>query len=138
MPKRRQTRAGGGSRPSGQRPRGTSSGPPGSPNGRPTPAGIRYTPDASPTRQAVERFSARPVVFLQYVPRWLPMLVVLGLLISGFVVVGPVGAVALLLVGIFLGWLAYLGWPALSATGRVGRVIALTCMVVLVVWQARR
>jgi hypothetical protein len=66
------------------------------------------------------------------------MLVVLGLLISGFAVVGPVGAVALLLVGIFLGWLAYLGWPALSGTGRVGRVIALTCMVVLVVWQARR
>lgn len=145
MPKRRQTRAGGRSRPSGQRPRGASSGRPGSPNGRPgsrddrpTPADIRHTPGASKTRQAVERVSARPVVFLQQLPRWVPMLVALGLLISGFVVTGPAGAAALVLVAIFLGWLAYLGWPRLNASGRVLRVVALTCMVLLVIWQARR
>jgi hypothetical protein len=144
MPKRRQTRAGGRSRPSGQRPRGTSSGRPGSPNGhpgspndRPTPAGP-VTPGASGTRQAVERFSARPLVFLAQLPRWVPMLVALGLLITGFIVPGLIGAAALLLVAIFLGWLGYMSWPRINASGRVLRVVAMACMVILIVWVARR
>jgi hypothetical protein len=86
----------------------------------------------------VERFSARPLVFLHQLPRWVVLLVVLGLLISGFAVPGWIGAIALLLVGILLGWLAYLSWPSLNASGRVLRVIALGCMVAIVVWQARR
>ena len=145
MPKRRQTRAGGRSRPSGQRPRGASSGRPGSPNGRPgasdgrpTPAGIPYTPDASPTRQAVERFSARPLFFLVHLPKWVPMVVALGLLITGFIVPGLIGAAALVLVAIFLGWLAYMSWPRINTSGRIMRVVAMACMVVLIVWQARR
>jgi hypothetical protein len=145
MPKRRQTRAGGRprsggqrSRPGGQRPRGTASGRHGTPGGRPVPAAGFGTPGASETRRAVERFSARALVFLQQLPRWVLLLVVLGLMITGFFVHGVIGAVALLLVGIFLGWLAYLSWPSLNASGRVLRVIALACMLVIVVWQARR
>ncbi len=138
MPKRRQTRAGGRSRPSGQRRGGAGSGRPGTPAGRTVPAAVPGTPGASETRQAVERFSARPIVFLQHLPRWMLLLTVLGLLISGFFVPGVIGAVALLLVAIFLGWLAYLSWPRINLSGRVLRVIALCCMVVLVVWQARR
>ena len=143
MPKRRQTRAGGRSRSGGQRPRGTSAGRPGSPGGRPAPADRPAparpgTPGASGTRQAVERFSARPLVFLHQMPRWVLLLIVLGLLISGFAVPGWIGATALLLVGILLGWLAYLSWPSINAQGRVLRVVALACMVVIVVWQARR
>jgi hypothetical protein len=144
MPKRRQTRAGGRPRSGGQRPRGAAGGRPGSPAGRPAPAdrsappGRPGTPGASDTRQAVERFSARPLVFLTQLPRWVLLLVVLGLLISGFAVPGLIGAIALLLVAILLGWLAYLSWPSINASGRVLRVIALACMVVIVVWQARR
>jgi hypothetical protein len=102
------------------------------------PAAGFGTPGASETRQAVERFSARALVFLQQLPRWVLLLVVLGLMITGFFVHGVIGAVALLLVGIFLGWLAYLSWPSINASGRVLRVIALACMVAIVVWQARR
>ena len=138
MPKRRQTRAGGRPRSGGQRPRGTSAGRPGSPGGRPVPAGRPGHPGASETRQAVERFSARPLVFLHQLPRWILLLIVLGLLISGFAVPGLIGAIALLLVVILLGWLAYLSWPSINASGRVLRVIALACMVGIVVWQARR
>ena len=138
MPKRRQTRAGGRPRSGGQRPRGTSAGRPGSPGGRPVPAGRPGQPGASETRQAVERFSARPLVFLHQLPRWILLLIVLGLLISGFAVPGLIGAIALLLVAILLGWLAYLSWPSINASGRVLRVIALACMVAIVVWQARR
>jgi Family of unknown function (DUF6703) len=144
MPKRRQTRAGGRSRSGGQRPRGTGSGRPGSPGGRPVPAGRPSpaarpgTPGASGTRQAVERFSARPLVFLTQLPRWALLVVVLGLLISGFAVPGWIGAIALLLVAVLLGWLAYLSWPSINASGRVLRVISLACMAAIVVWQARR
>ena len=144
MPKRRQTRADGRSRSGGQHPRGTSAGRPGPPGGRPvpasspSPAGRPGTPGASGTRQAVERFSARPLVFLTQLPRWVLLLIVLGLLISGFAVPGWIGAIALLLVGILLGWLAYLSWPRINTSGRAGRVVALVCMAVIVVWQARR
>jgi membrane-bound ClpP family serine protease len=86
----------------------------------------------------VERFSARPLVFLTQLPRWALLLVVLGLLVSGFAVPGLIGAVLLLLVAILLGWLAYLSWPSINTSGRAGRVVALACMVVIVVWQARR
>ena len=86
----------------------------------------------------MERFSARPLVFLHQLPRWILLLAVLALMITGFFVRGVIGAAALLLVAIFLGWLAYLSWPSINASGRVLRVIALACMVVIVVWQARR
>ena len=138
MPKRRQTRAGGRPQSGGPRPRGTSAGRPGSPGGPPVPAGRPGQPGASETRQSVERFSARPLVFLTQLPRWVLLLIVLGLLISGFAVPGWIGAIALLVVGILLGWLAYLSWPSLNTSGRAGRVVALVCMVVIVVWQARR
>jgi hypothetical protein len=86
----------------------------------------------------VERFSARPLVFLTQLPRWVLLLIVLGLLISGFAVPGLIGALALLLVTVLLGWLAYLSWPRINASGRALRVVALACMVAIVVWQARR
>ena len=86
----------------------------------------------------MERFSARPLVFLTQMPRWVLLVVVLGLLVSGFAVPGPIGAVFLLLVAIFLGWLAYLSWPNINASGQAGRVVAVVCMLVIVVWQARR
>jgi hypothetical protein len=138
MPKRRQTRAGGRSRTSGQRPRGNPaarSAPPA--DARPALA-VPMTPGASGTRQAVERFSARPLFFLAHLPKWVPMVVALGLLVTGFVVPGLLGAAALLLVAIFLGWLAYMSWPRINTYGRVMRVVALACMVAIVVWQARR
>jgi uncharacterized membrane protein YphA (DoxX/SURF4 family) len=137
MPKRRQTRAGGRSRSGGQRPRGNPADRAGPAAARPVPVGP-VTPGASGTRQTVERFSAQPVVFLAYLPKWVPMLAMLGLLIAGFVVPGLIGAAALLLVAIFLGWLGYMSWPRINTAGRVMRVVAIACMVAVIVWQAGR
>jgi hypothetical protein len=86
----------------------------------------------------VERFSARALVFLQQLPRWILLVATLALMLTGFFVPGAIGAAALLLVVIFLGWLAYLSWPRVNASGRALRVIAVAGMMVLAVWQARR
>jgi hypothetical protein len=41
-------------------------------------------------------------------------------------------------VAAFLGWLAFLSWPALGAGGRLGRAAAVVLMLGLAVLQARR
>jgi hypothetical protein len=121
-------------RPGGQRPRGTPSD-----GGQPLPASQGpYTPGASASRQAVERSSARPLMFLSQLPWWLPLIVVLALMITGFVVRGPIGAVALVLVAAFLVWLAYISWPRVNTRGRVLRIAAVGCMLAAAVVQAMR
>jgi hypothetical protein len=126
-------------RPGGQRPRATSSGSGRSPGGPPLPAGQGpYTPGASGSRLAVERSSAKPLLFLRQLPWWVPLIVVLALMITGFVVPGWIGAVALVLVAAFLAWLAFISWPRVNIPGRVLRVTAVACMLGAAVVQARR
>jgi hypothetical protein len=67
----------------------------------------------------VERFSARLWFSSSNCPVG-PAAGGAGLLITGFFVPAVIGAVALLLVGIFLGWLAYLSWPSINRSGRAG------------------
>ena len=97
-----------------------------------------YTEGASPVRQATERRSAKPVIFLYQLPAWVAPLVLVVLLITGLAVKGPGGAVALAGVAAVLGWLATLSWPQLSAGGRVGRVLAVAMMLGLAALQAAR
>jgi len=126
-------------RPGGQRPREAPSDRSPSPGGQPLPAGQGpYTPGASGSRLAVERSSARPLLFLRQLPWWLPLIVVLALMITGFVVPGWIGAVALVLVAGFLAWLAFISWPRVNIPGRVLRITAVACMLGAAVLQARR
>jgi hypothetical protein len=104
--------------------------------GEQRPPGL-FTPDASGTRQAVERASARPLLYLRQLPRWFVPLALLALLVIGFVVPG-VGAAALVLLAAFLAWLAYLSWPGLGGQGRLLRIAAVACLLVLAVVQAGR
>jgi hypothetical protein len=138
MPKRRQTRAGARPRSGGQRPPGNPAGRPGPPGGSPAPAGRPVTPGASETRQAMERVSAKPLIFLQHLPRWVPPIAVLALLITGLAVPGWIGAVAFVLVAAFLAWLGYLSWPTISSSGRLLRIAAVGCLLALAAVQAVR
>jgi hypothetical protein len=97
-----------------------------------------FTPSAPPGRRAVERASARPLVYLHQLPRWLAPALLVALLVTGLAAPGAVGTAALLVVAAFLGWLAYLGWPSLPPQGRALRVLALAALVALAVVQARR
>lgn len=135
-PQRRRPPAG---RPGATTPRGGSARAGKARGGRPLPAGRSlYTEGTGGTRSSVERSSARPLVFLHQLPAWLPPLAMLALLIAGFVLPGWIGATALVLVAVFLGWLGYLSWPALAARGRLLRVAAVACVLALAVIQAGR
>lgn len=109
------------------------------PAARPFPRGDSlYTPRAGSTRRSLEHSSARPLAFLHQLPGWVTPVALLALLVTGFAVPGWIGAVALVAVAGFLGWLAYVSWPALHGRGRLLRVTALAVVLALAVIQARR
>jgi hypothetical protein len=90
------------------------------------------------TRRSVEQRSAVPLLYLRHLPRWVPMIVLAALLVTGLAVPGPVGAAALCLVAAFLAWLGYLSWPRLAGAGRLGRVAAVALVLALAALQAAR
>ena len=93
---------------------------------RPLPRGTSlYTPGASDARRTLERSSARPLVVLHQLPVWVVPLLLTALLIAGLSVPGWIGAVALVLVAAFLGWLAAVSWPRLTPSGRLLRMAAI-------------
>jgi hypothetical protein len=79
-----------------------------------------------------------PLVYLRHLPSWVPPVVLIALLVAGLAVRGWGGAVALCVVAAFLGWLAYLSWPVLGGRGRVGRTLAIACLLGLAALQATR
>ena len=89
-------------------------------------------------RQSIERLSLRPAAYLRALPRWLPPVVLAALFIGGLAVHGWGGAVMLLVVTLFLAWLAVLSWPALQPSTRALRVVALVVLLALCAWQALR
>ena len=106
---------------------------------RPLPKGNSlYTPGASPARQAAERRSAKPLLYLHQLPTWVAPLVMVALLVAGLAVKGPGGAVALCGVAAVLGWLAAISWPRLSASGRIGRILGIAVVLALAGLQATR
>jgi hypothetical protein len=106
---------------------------------RPLPKGTSlYTPDASAARQAAERRSAKPLLFLYQLPPWVLPLVLVVFLIAGLAVRGPGGAVALCVVAAVLGWLAALSWPRLSSASRLSRILAVAAMLAIAGYQATR
>jgi len=97
-----------------------------------------YTPGASPARQAAERRSAKPLMYLHQLPTWVAPLLMVALLVAGLAVKGPGGAVALCGVAAVLGWLATISWPRLSASGKLGRILGIALVLALAGLQATR
>jgi hypothetical protein len=89
-------------------------------------------------RQAAERRSRLPLAYLRQLPPWTIPVLSAALLVAGLAIKGPGGAAAIVLLLVFLGWLAYLSWPRLGLAGRLLRVIILAGGVALAVWQALR
>ncbi len=72
---------------------------------------------------------------LTRLPRAVPFLVVLGLLVAGIYAGGAVGAVLLAVVALLIAWLLYLGWPRLTTSERLARTAVLLLAVALCLTQ---
>jgi hypothetical protein len=77
-------------------------------------------------------------VFLRQLPGWVVPFVLAALLVTGLALRGWPGTAALCVVAAFIGWLGYLSWPVLSASGRIVRVAMFACALVLAALQATR
>jgi hypothetical membrane protein len=89
----------------------------------------------SSLRERVADASLPLVNALNRVPRALPFLAVLALMLAGIFVPGW-GWLFLLVVVAFLAWTLYLAWPALDVGARAGRVAVLLIAIAITVTQA--
>lgn len=90
---------------------------------------------ASPTtptmRTSVERASRPLLVRLHVLPRAVVPLGTVVLVMVGVLAPPAVGLVALAVVALFVGWVAYLSWPAVTASGRLIRLAMVALVVAL-------
>lgn len=107
---------------------------------------VRRKPPVSPPAQArrrtargrLEALSARPLIVMNGLPRWLMPVILAILLVAGLVISGPIGAALLGVLGLFLAWLVFLSWPALPATTRIIRIVIVAGILAVAVLQATR
>ena len=91
----------------------------------------------TPFRRAVEQRSAVVLIWLRSMPQWLPFLAVLALVLGGLFAPAALGAVLLLVVFVLLVWLVFLSWPALAASARLIRILALAVVLGAVIQRVR-
>ncbi|MHB1473857.1 MAG: DUF6703 family protein [Dermatophilaceae bacterium] len=72
-------------------------------------------------RPSIERASLPLITKLNGLPRVVPFLLLLALLVAGAVIVGPVGFVLMGLAAVFVAWILYLSWPRLTGSERIMR-----------------
>jgi hypothetical protein len=92
-------------------------------------------PNPGSLRTSIERVSAPTLVRLSRLPRMLPFLVMLALIVAGLLIHGPAGFALIMLGVLFLLWLLYLGWPALAPVERLMRVAVVLLGTALAVTQ---
>jgi hypothetical protein len=88
----------------------------------------------SSLRERVQQASLPAVETLNGLPRFVPFLVILALMVAGILVPGW-GWLFLLVVVLFLVWTLYLAWPALETSARAGRVAVVLMAVAITVTQ---
>jgi len=81
----------------------------------------------------MEQRSATPLLWLHQLPRWLPPVLAVALLVAGLAVAGWAGAAFLLVLAGVLGWLAAVSWPRLNAPGRALRALVIGLVIVAAV-----
>lgn len=90
------------------------------------------------TRGRFEALSARPLVLMSRLPRWLVPVMLAILLVAGLAISGPLGAILLAVLALFLGWLVFVSWPVLPATTRVIRLVVVVGILGVAVLQVTR
>jgi hypothetical protein len=89
------------------------------------------------TPSALERISGPWLVRLSRVPRWLFLVVLGSVLFAGLYLDSALGGVLLLVLALFLAWLASLGWSQVSPLGRILRLLTVGLLVYVAVDKFR-
>lgn len=79
-------------------------------------------PQVSPARARFEDLSRGPLQALNRVPKALVVIALAAFLVGGLLAPPPIGAVLLVVLGLFLLWLVALSWPVLPGGSRAMRV----------------
>ena len=86
-------------------------------------------------RQRIDRASLPLMTRLNQMPKAVPFLTLLALLVGGVLIAGPIGFVLMALAAVFVAWVLYLSWPALSSSERMMRLAVLLLAVAMAVVQ---
>jgi len=86
-------------------------------------------------RSRIDRASLPLITKLSQMPRLVPFLLLLTLLIGGFLISGTLGFILMALAAAFVGWVLYLSWPRLSGSERIMRLSVLLLAVAMAVVQ---
>ncbi|MEO8107247.1 MAG: DUF6703 family protein [Actinomycetes bacterium] len=89
------------------------------------------------TPSALERLSAPWLVRLTRIPRWLFLVVLGSVLFAGLYLDTALGGVLLLVLALFLAWLASVGWSHVSPMGRILRLLTVGILVYVAVDKLR-
>lgn len=89
----------------------------------------------SSLRESFERASLPALTYISSLPRFVPFLVILGLVIAGLLIPGW-GWVLIVLVVLLLAWIGALAWPRLSMPERMMRVAVVVMMAAIAITQA--
>jgi hypothetical protein len=95
-------------------------------------------PTVSPRRAEFERRSFPYMARLTAMPRWLLIIAIGSSLLLGLVLSGSfawLGAIFLLFLAIFLGWLLALSWPLLSGGRRFIRLLVVLALIGLAFYK---
>jgi hypothetical protein len=86
-------------------------------------------------RQRIDHASLPLMTRLSRLPRLVPSVTLLALLVAGVLIGGPVGFVLMALAAAFVAWILYLSWPGLSSSERIMRFAVLLLAVAMAVIQ---
>lgn len=89
----------------------------------------------SSLRESFERASLPALTYISSLPRFVPFLAILGLVIAGLLIPGW-GWVLIVLVVLLLAWIGALAWPRLSMPERMMRVAVVVLMAAIAITQA--
>ena len=86
-------------------------------------------------RSRIDHASLPLITKLSQMPRLVPFLLLLTLLIGGVLISGTIGFILMAVAAAFVGWVLYLSWPRLTGSERIMRLAVLLLAVSLAVVQ---
>jgi hypothetical protein len=86
-------------------------------------------------RSRIDHASLPLMTKISHLPKVVPFLSLLVLLVSGVLIGGQVGFVLMGTAALFVAWVLYLAWPRLSGSERLGRLAVLLLAVAMAVVQ---